>query len=175
MTDSSSGLSYQLLPAPWRRGCPPVLQTAMFSWTAGENAVAGHVLVGGSSIEWHANACSGQLQQQFAYTGPADLQATATSLADAVDTPYYSGIQHNLAVSGSSPMQVSGYQAWAVRFEVTYYGGESQGLTWTSELGAIVVVDLGPDHVPAVFYVSVPGNVGTGYVDTLIGSLRVVR
>jgi hypothetical protein len=172
LTDDASGLSYWMLPGPWRRGCPQVLQTPMFSWSAGENAVAGHVILGGSAIEWHANACSGQLQQQFAYAGPADLQATALSLVGALDPAYYSGVQHSLTVQDSSPMQVSGDQAWEVRFAVSYPDGASQGVTWTSELGAVVVVDRGASHVPAVFYVSVPGNLDTSDVGALVRSLR---
>jgi hypothetical protein len=173
VTDYSSGLSYRLFGSPWHRGCPSVLNTPMFSWTAGENAVAGHVLIGGSAIDWHANACSGQLQQQWAYSGPADLETTATSLVGALDPAYYAGVQHILMITDSSPMLVSGNQAWAVRFQVTYSDGASQGLTWTSESGAVVVVDRGPDHVPAVFYVSVPGDLDASDVDTLVGSLRV--
>jgi hypothetical protein len=146
----------------------------MFTWSAGENAVAGHVLIGGSAIDWHANACSGQLQQQFGYAGPPDLPATAMSLVAAVDPAYYAGVQHDLTVTDSAPMVISGYQAWAVRFEVTYPDGASQGLTWATEPGALVVVDRGPDHIPAVFYVSVPDNVGTDGVGTLIRSLRVI-
>jgi hypothetical protein len=175
LTDGPSGLSYRLLSAPWRRGCPQVLQTPMFSWSAGENAVAGHVLLGGSSIEWHANACSGQLQQQFAYAGPADLATTAMSLTDALDPAYYAGIQHNLQVQDSSPTLVSGHQAWEVRFQVIYAADPGQGVTWTSELGAVVVIDRGTDRVPSVFYVSVPDDVGTSAVGTLLGSLRAGR
>jgi hypothetical protein len=173
VTDYSSGLSYRLFGSPWRRGCPSVLQTPMFSWSAGENAVAGNVVIGGGSIQWHGNACSGQLQQQFAYTGPGDLQATAMSLVDALEPAYYAGIRHYLMVQDSSTMQVGGDQAWAVRFTVSYYPDTGQGVTWSSELGAVVVVDRGPDHVPALFYVSVPDKFNTTDVNTLIRSLRV--
>ncbi|MGH8921183.1 MAG: hypothetical protein ACRD0H_23095, partial [Actinomycetes bacterium] len=80
MTDTAAGLSYQLLSSPWRRGCPSDLNTPMFNWSAGENAVAGHVSISGSVIDWHGLACSGRLQQQFAYAGPADLEPTAMGL-----------------------------------------------------------------------------------------------
>jgi hypothetical protein len=173
VTDSASGLSYWQFSSPWRRGCPAELNTPVFSWSAGENAVAGHVVIGGSTIDWHANACSGQLQPQFNYSGPADLQTTATSLVGALDPAYYAGVQHNLAITDSSSTQVSGNQAWTVRFDVTYLGGASQGLTWTTESGAVVVVDRGQRHGPAVFYVSVPGDLNASDVDTLINSLRL--
>jgi len=173
LTDTTSGLSYQLLPSPWQRGCPSDLSTPMFSWTAGENTVAGHVSIGGSVIDWHGLACSGQLQQQFAYAGPADLEPTAMSLADALDQAFYSGVQHSRTLVDDSAMQVSGHQAWIIRFLMNYPNGASQGLTWSSELGAVVVVDRGASQPPTVFYVSVPANLGTQNVTTLIDSVRL--
>ena len=173
MTDTTSGLSYQRLPAPWSQGCPPDLNTPIFNWSAGENAVAGQVSIGGSVIDWHGLACSGQLQQQFAYAGPADLEPTAMGLVSALDPAYYGGVQHSRTIEDSSAMQVSGHQAWIVKFEMTYPDGASQGLTWSSEPGAVVVVDLGASQAPAVFYVSVPASLGTQNVTTLIDSLRV--
>src|SRR5437773_11676949 len=40
VTDVSSGLSYRMLGAPWRRGCPSNLNTFAFDWTGGENTRA---------------------------------------------------------------------------------------------------------------------------------------
>ncbi len=173
VTDSSSGLSYRLLSSPWRPGCPYALDTPMFSWSAGESAIAGPAFVAGSATDWYGNACSGLLQQQFQYSSAADLEPTATSLADALDLAYYSGLPHYLTVEGSSGMQVSGHQAWVVTFLLTYPAADSEGLAWTSEAGAVVLVDRGGGQAPAVFYVSVPSNLGTSAVGTLIGSLRL--
>jgi hypothetical protein len=173
VTDSSSGLSYRLLSSPWRAGCPGVLDTPMFSWSAGESAIAGPAFVAGSATDWYGDACSGLLQQQFQYSSAADLEPTATSLADALDLAYYSGLPHYLTVVGSSGMQVSGHQAWAVTFLLTYPAADSEGLAWTSEAGAVVLVDRGTGQAPAVFYASVPSNLGTSAVSTLIGSLRL--
>jgi hypothetical protein len=145
----------------------------VFSWSAGENAVAGQVSIGGSIIDWHGIACSGQLQQQFAYSGPADLEPAAMSLVGALDPAYYSGVQHYRTLEFSSAIQVSGHQAWVVKFGMNYPDGASQGLTWSSELGAVVVIDRGASQAPAVFYVSVPANLGTQNVTTLIDSLRL--
>ena len=173
VTDTASGLSYRMLASPWRQGCPSDLNTPMFNWSAGENTVAGHVNMGGSVIDWHGLACSGQLQQQFAYAGPADLEPTAMGLVGALDPAYYGGVQHSRAIEESSAMQVSGHQAWIVSFLMTYQDGASQGLTWTSEPGAVVVVDRGAGQIPAVFYVSVPASLGTQNLTTLLGSLRL--
>jgi hypothetical protein len=173
VTDASSGLSYQLLPSPWRQGCPSTLHTPVFSWSAGENAVAGQVVIGGSTIDWHGNACSGQLQPQFQYSGAADLETTTTSLAGALDPAYYTGVVHSRTIEASSAMQVSGHQAWMVKFLMNYSDAASEGLNWTSELGAVVVVDRGAAEAPAVFYVSVPANLGTANVTVLIDSLRL--
>jgi hypothetical protein len=173
VTDASSGLSYQLLSSPWRRGCPAVLNTPMFSWSAGENAVAGQVVIGGSPIDWHANACSGPLQPQFQYSGAADLEPTAMSLAGALEPAYYAGLQHGRTIEGSSSLKVSGHQAWMVKFLMTYPDAAGEGLHWSTELGAVVVVDRGAGDAPAVFYVSVPANLGTANVTVLLNSLRL--
>jgi hypothetical protein len=173
VTDSSSGLSYRLLSSPWRAGCADALDTPMFSWSAGESAIAGPAFVAGSATDWYGDACSGLLQQQFQYSSAADLEPTATSLADALDLAYYSGLPHYLTVEGSSGMQVSGHQAWVVTFLLTYPAADSEGLAWTSEAGAVVLVDRGGGQAPAVFYASVPSNLGTSAVGTLISSLRL--
>ena len=112
VTDASSGLSYRMLGSPWRHRLPVRPEHPAFNWSAGENTVAGHVSIGGSVIDWHGLACSGQLQQQFAYGGPADLEPTAMGLVGALDPAYYAGVQHTRATEESSAMQVSGHQAW---------------------------------------------------------------
>jgi hypothetical protein len=173
VADASSGLSYQLLSSPWRRGCPSILHTPMFSWTAGEHAVAGRVDIGGTMFDWHGNACSGQLEQQFAYSGPVDLAPVTMGVADAVDPAYYSGLQHDRTIESSSSMLVSGHPAWMVTFLMTYPDAASEGLSWTAEAGAVVVVDRGTGQAPAVFYASVPSNLGTSDVTTLVSSLRL--
>ena len=173
VADGSSGLSYRLLPSPWRRGCPGTLDTPMFSWTAGENAVAGRVSIGGTVIDWHGNACSGQLAQDFAYSGPADLEPVTMSVADAVEPAYYSGLRHHRSIESSSAMQVSGHQAWMVTFLMTYPDAAGEGLAWTSEAGAVVIVDRGAGRAPAVFYASVPSNLGTSDVAALVSSLQL--
>lgn len=171
--DASSGLSYQLLASPWRAECPLQLNTPMFSWSAGENAVAGRAIVNGASTSWYGTACSGLLGQQFAYSSPADLEPTAMGLVGALDPAYYSGLVHYRTLEGSSALTISGHQAWEVSFLMTYPDAASQGLAWSSESGAVVVADRGPGQVPAVFYVSVPSNLGASDVSTLVGSLRL--
>jgi hypothetical protein len=175
VADGSSGLSYRLLASPWRRGCPGVLDTPRFSWPAGEHAVAGRVSVGATMIDWHGNACSGQLRQQFAYSGPVDLEPVTMGITDAVEPAYYSGLRHDRTIETSSAMHVSGHPAWMITFLMTYPDAPSEGLAWTSEAGAVVVVDRGTGQAPAVFYTSVPSNLGTSDVGTLVSSLRLNR
>jgi hypothetical protein len=173
LTDVTSGLSYRRLGSPWQPGCPSSLNTPMFDWTAGESTVAGHVIIGGSVIDWHGLACSGRLQQQFSYTGPADLEPTAMGLAGALDSAYYAGVQHSRTTEASTAVKISGHQAWQIQFAMDYPNGASQGLTWNSELGAVVVADLGAGQAPAVFYVSVPASLGEANVTALLESLRI--
>jgi hypothetical protein len=174
ITDASAGLSYQLLTAPWQRGCPSILDTPMFNWTAGEHAVAGRVIIGGTVFDWHGNACSGQLRQQFTYSGPADLGPVTMAVANAVDPAYYSGLRHYRTIERSSATRISGHQAWIVTFLMIYPDAASEGLAWTSEAGAVVVVDRGAGRAPALFYASVPSNLGTSDVVTLVSSLQLM-
>jgi hypothetical protein len=171
VTDVTSGLSYRQLSAPWQQGCPSDLNTPMLDWTAGENTVAGQVDIGGSVIDWHGLACSGPLAQPFGYTGPADLQAVTTALVAAIDPAYYAGVRHSRTTEIDQATRVSGHRAWEIEFTMTYPNGARQGLTWSTELGAVVVADRGPDLAPAVFYVSVPATLGVPNVDVLIDSL----
>ncbi len=173
VADASSGLSYQLLSQPWQKGCPSILATPVFGWTAGEHATAGRATIGGSVINWHGNACSGLLGQAFSYAGPADLGPVATGVADATDPAYYAGLSHTRLTEESSSIQVSGHPAWMVTFTVSYPDAVQEHLAWTSETGAVVLVDRGTGQPPAVFYASVPSNLGTAAITTLVNSLRM--
>ena len=171
LTDGQSGLSYTQLASPWQPNCPGTLNNPQFTWTAGESAVAGQVNSGQTT--WYGEACSGPLPQQYGYNGVADLENVATQLANQFNSTYYSALSHNFAQEVSQPVQVSGHAAWEVKFLITYTNPQGQGLSWTDELGAVVVADSGSGTAPAVFYVSVPGNLNENNVDTLVSSLQL--
>jgi Protein of unknown function (DUF2510) len=171
LTDGQSGLSYTQLPTPWQPSCPGGLNNQSFTWTAGESAVAGQV--NGGQTAWYGAACSGPLPQQYGYNGVADLENVATQLANQFNGTYYSALSHNYTQEVSQPVQVSGHAAWEVKFLITYTNPQGQGLSWNDELAAVVVADSGTGTAPAVFYVSIPGNLGENNVDTLVSSLQL--
>jgi hypothetical protein len=171
LTDGQSGLSYTQLPNPWQPSCPGGLNNQGFTWTAGESAVAGQV--NGGQTTWYGTACSGPLPQQYGYNGVADLDNVATQLANQFNGTYYGALSHNFQQEVSQPIQVSGHAGWEVQFLITYTNPQGQGLSWNDELGAVVVADSGTGSAPAVFYVSIPGNLGENNVDTLVSSLQL--
>lgn len=171
LTDGQSGLSYTQLAAPWQPTCPSTLSGQNFTWTAGESAVAGQV--NGGQTTWYGEACSGLLPQQYGYSGVADLANVTTSLANQFNGSYYATLSHNYQPEESEPIQVSGHAGWEVKFLITYTNAQGQGLTWSDELGAVVVADSGAGVAPAVFYVSMPGNLGETNVDSLVSSLQL--
>jgi hypothetical protein len=171
LTDGQSGLSYTQLPNPWQPNCPSGLNNQQFTWTAGESAVAGQV--SGGQTTWYGTACSGPLPQQYGYNGVADLDNVATQLANQFNGTYYAPLSHNYQPEVSQPIQVSGHAGWEVKFLITYTSPQGQGLSWNDELGAVVVADSGNGGAPAVFYVSIPGNLGESNVDTLVSSLQL--
>ena len=171
LTDGQTGLSYAQLAAPWGPTCPGGLNSQGFSWTAGESALAGQV--NGGQTTWYGAACSAPLPQQYGYNGVADLANVTTTLANQFNGSYYQALSHNYQQELSQPVQVSGHAGWEVKFLITYTNVPGQGLSWNDEMGAVVVADSGTGAAPAVFYVSVPGNLGESNVDTLVSSLQL--
>jgi hypothetical protein len=171
LADGQSGMSYTQLPSPWQPTCPSGLNNQQFTWTAGESAIAGQV--NGGQTTWYGVACSGPLPQQYGYNGVADLENTATNLVNTFNGTYYGTLQHNFQQEVSQPLQVSGHAGWEIKFLMSYTNSQGQGLSWNDELGAVVVADLGSGVAPAVFYTSVPGNLGETNVDSLVSSLTV--
>jgi len=171
LADGQSGLSYTQLAAPWQPDCPSGLTNQAFTWTAGESAIAGQI--NGGQTTWYGAACSGPLPQQYGYNGVADLENTATNLVNTFNGAYYGALQHNFQQEVSQPVQVSGHAGWEIKFGMTYTNAQAQGATWSDEQGAVVVADLGQGLAPAVFYVSIPGNLGESNVDTLVSSLQL--
>jgi len=171
LTDGQTGLSYAQLASPWQPTCPGGLNSQGFSWTAGESAVAGQVNSGQTT--WYGAACSAPLPQQYGYTGVADLANVTTTLANQFNGSYYQALSHNYQPELSQPVQVSGHAGWEVKFLITYTNASGQGLSWSDEMGAVVVADSGTGAAPAVFYVSIPGNLGETNVDTLVSSLQL--
>lgn len=162
LADRESGLSYNLLPSPWRKGCP--MRDNPVRWSGGEGALAGHVRSDGQRIDWWANACSGVLPQRLQ---DASLAREATGAAAAIDTDR--ALPHHRTVTSSAAALIGGRRAWVVRFTVRYPG---ERLAWRSESGAVVVVTRPHGRPPAVFYASVPSNLGTVNLRALISSLR---
>ena len=172
VTDAASGLSYATLGSPWTAGCPATMNNGVFTWTAGENAVAGTIAAAGGA-PWYGSACSGLLGQQYAYTGVADLPQTAMNLVTAFDPTYYNTLPHVRSTVQNNPLQVSGHPAWIVEFQMTYPTAASLGLAWQTQLGAVVVVDRGTGQPPAVLYVTVPDNLGAANAGVILASLQL--
>jgi Protein of unknown function (DUF2510) len=172
VSDAASGLSYAQLAAPWQAGCPGTQNNAAFTWSAGENAVAGTIAAAGNA-PWYASACSGLLPQQYAYTGTADLPQTAMNLVSAFDSAYFAALPHVRSTVENNPLQVSGHAGWLVEFQMTYQNAAGQGLAWPTQMGAVVVVDRGTGQPPAVLYVTVPSNLGQANVGIVLASMQL--
>jgi hypothetical protein len=174
VTDSVSGLSYSLLSSPWSSGCPGGLSSQQtLTWTAGESAAAGQFSNNGQPVTWYGEACSGPLTQQYGYTGVSDLEPVATNLVNQFDGPYYGALNHQRTQLASTPVSVSDHPGWEVKYLETYPNAASMGLPFNSEEAAVIVVDQGNGGPPAVFFVSVPSNLGVTWVDSLVSTLSL--
>ncbi len=174
VADSVSGLSYSLLSSPWATGCPGSLSSQQtLTWTAGEAAIAGQFTNNGQQVTWYGEACSGPLTQQYGYSGVSDLEPVTMNLVNQFDGPYYGALNHQRTQLASIPVSVSGHPGWEVKYLETYPYAASMGLPFNSEEAAVVVVDQGNGGPPAVFFVSVPSNLGVTWVDSFVGSLAL--
>jgi hypothetical protein len=171
LSDSQSGLSYTQLASPWQTGCPGDLNNGAFTWTFGESAVAGQV--NGGQTTWYGEACSGPLPQSYGYNGVADLENTATNLANTFENAYYGALNHAATQEISQPVQISGHAGWEYTYLITYTNAQGQGVTWADEQAAVVVADTGTGNTPAVFFTSIPANLGEPNVATLVSSLQL--
>ena len=86
---------------------------------------------------------------------------------------YYNGLAHGFQQEVSQPVNINGHAGWEIKFLMTYTNAQGQGLQWTNEEGAVVVADNGSAIPPAVFFTSIPGNLGEGNVDSLVSSLKL--
>lgn len=173
LSDTTSGLAYTQFGSPWQATCPSGLDQQGFGWSAGESAVAGEVTINGQQTPWYGNACSGPLPAQYGYTSVADLSSVTSTLASTFENTFYNGLNHTVSQLASTPMSVSGHAAWEIKYLITYTDASGQGLTWTSEEGAVVLADRGTGVEPAVFYVSMPSNLNENNIDSLVASLTL--
>jgi hypothetical protein len=171
LSDGQSGLSYTQLASPWQASCPSDLNNGAFSWTSGESAVAGQVNNGQNT--WYGEACSGPLPAQYGYSGVAELENTATNLANTFEGAYYGALAHTAAEEVSQPVTISGHAGWEITFSLTYTNAQAQGATWSDEQAAVVVADTGTPNTPAVFFTSIPANLGESNVAKLVESLQL--
>jgi hypothetical protein len=169
ITDGTSGLSYAELASPWSPTCPSDLNTEGFAWTTGESAIAAQI--NGGQTAWYSEACSAPLPQQAGYNGVADLENVTTNLVNQFTGTFYNALPHGFQQQVSQPVTVSGHAGWEIKYLITYQN--TQGLPFANEEGAVVVADLGSQLPPAMFFTSIPGNLGEGNVDTLVSSLRL--
>ena len=152
-------------------GLPERAWPARSRWTAGEAAVAGQI--NGGQTTWYGEACSGPLPAQYNYTGASDLENTATNVASTLGNAYYTALAHTSSPVLSQPVSVSGHPGWEIEYQLTYTNAAAQGATWTTEEGAVVVVDTGAGNTPVVFFASVPNTLGATTVNSLVSSLQL--
>src|SRR6201995_1026380 len=95
------------------------------------------------------------------------------NLVNAFDPAYFNGLPQVRSTQENNPPQVRGHAGWIVEFQMTYQTAGSQGLAWQAQLGAVVVVDRGTGQPPAVLYVTVPNNLGTANVGTILSPMQM--
>lgn len=178
ITDETAGLAYTKLGGEWSDN--PIPETSSFRSTLG--FTHGQVApvqqdYDGPDSSYVASAYSGRLPDSVSYDGPDDLQAANTSFGRSIESqpePGGSYPTHTRQDLESRAHTVSGKRAWYSKFRLTFPQAESKGWNWRTETVVFVLIDMGEDERPAVFYVSIPdSHQNGGDLDMLVNSLKV--
>ncbi|MQA96959.1 MAG: DUF2510 domain-containing protein [Streptosporangiales bacterium] len=168
LVDQASGLSFKLLPKPWKRAGATYAEP----WTAGQFAVAQQDYDGDGDGapdgDYIASVFCGELPERYTYTGTRGLRGTATELAQSfLADPGTYPQPNQTEVTASRKMKIGAHQAWVVTAELTFPTAADMKWKWRSEETAFLVVDKGTAR-PAAMYISIPDNVdGTSVKDVL--------
>ncbi|WP_170223198.1 DUF2510 domain-containing protein [Nonomuraea turkmeniaca] len=172
ITDPQAGVSYQV-PEGWtvpERINSPTPSPTQQLYTAGAQAVSQEDFV--EDDDWIGNVYSGLLNELYPYSGASGLGDTAKAVFVDFSTKYY-GPPHESKIVADKAMKVGDRDAWLLQFELDFTKvSEEKGYKWKKENGAIVLVDRGSGERPAIFYVSVPDNLGTDVVGKVLSSLK---
>ncbi|MEW9551304.1 DUF2510 domain-containing protein [Nonomuraea sp. NPDC050783] len=173
IADAKSGVSFEV-PAGWKvpeqinpDNLPPNVQR----WTSSVEAVSQEDF-DGKGGRWVGNVSTGVLNEIYPYTGATALRTSAQAVFMDFSTRFYS-VAHESKVVADKAMKVGDRDAWLLQFELDFTkASKENGYKWKKENGAIVLVDRGGGERPAIFYVSVPDNLGTDVVGKVLGSLK---
>ncbi|MFI7706432.1 DUF2510 domain-containing protein [Nonomuraea sp. NPDC049480] len=173
ITDPQAGISYSV-PDDWTvppainpPSPPPTLQL----WTGGVQAVSQANVIDGD--DWIGNVFSGVLNELYPYSGAASgMSETAKAVFMDFTTRYYA-LPHESKIVAEKAMKIGDRDAWVLQFELDFTKvSEEKNYKWKKENGAIVLMDRGSGERPAILYTSVPDNLGTDVVATVLGSLK---
>ncbi|MFI6598175.1 DUF2510 domain-containing protein [Nonomuraea sp. NPDC050536] len=171
ITDPVAGLSYAP-PSGWQvpdiadvNGTDPQAQ----AWSSAVQQTAQAKYNGKS--DWIGNVYTGVLNDLFPYGSSQDLQNLTGTVF--IDFQKYYDIQHTQKIVQSKAIKIGDKDAWVLQFKLDFSAeSKKKGYKWNTENGAIVLMDRGEGERPAIFYMSVPDNLGTNVVEQVLASLK---
>jgi hypothetical protein len=170
VTDTTAGLSYDRLGAPWTSAGSGWLRPDLFS--------GGQVAVVQSPFEQYASFNATSLSgvprpaESTGYTGPQDLPTVARHVTGRILAEHFAMAKTQTTVF-SGARTVDGHRAWLERFRLDFTEARTRGWKFTADTVAILVVDRG-DRRLGELWVSVPDTFpGQGDVDQVLGSVNV--
>ncbi len=172
VTDPRAGISFKV-PEGWT--VPEADQVTssdprVQSWSSAVQK-SSHANYDGKGGDWIGNVFTGTLNEIYPYTGVSGLSDTAKTVF--ADFGKYYQMPHETKIVADEATKIGGRDAWLLRFEFDFTKeSEKNGYKWKKENGAIVLMDRGEGERPAMVYVSVPDNLGTGVVDEVLSSLK---
>ncbi|MEU6725708.1 DUF2510 domain-containing protein [Nonomuraea wenchangensis] len=172
IADTRTGISYEV-PEGW--SVPPQLNPdnpppTRQLWSSSVEKTS-HENYDGKGGTWVGNVSTGVLNELYPYTGASGLRATAQAVF--MDFAQFYSVAHETKIAADKAIKIGDREGWLLQFELDFTkAAKENGYKWKKETGAIVLMDRGANEQPALLYVSVPDNLGTGVVDKVVGSLK---
>jgi hypothetical protein len=165
--DEVSGISYPFLGTGWSEWA--LWNQAETTETAGQFFTTQEATPGGTTFI--SQCTSGPLVEAFGWSGPADLAATTSLVAESVRLNYYPG-PNERTVMRDEARTVDGHAAHLYEFQLSW---DVEGYDATGERAALLLIDVGRP-APALLYISIPNTHAElyGTIDRVLEAVEVL-
>jgi hypothetical protein len=165
--DEVSGISYPFLGNGWSEWA--LWNQAETTETAGQFFTTQEATPGGTTFI--SQCTSGPLVEAFGWSGPADLAATTSLVAESVRLNYYPG-PNERTVMRDEARTVDGHAAHLYEFQLSW---DVEGYDATGERAALLLIDVGRP-APALLYISIPNTHAElyGTIDRVLEAVEVL-
>jgi hypothetical protein len=169
VTDSTLGITYPRLGAPWTDAGGEWLRSGYF--TAGQVSVVQRPFE--SYASFNATSLSGPLRadESAGYTGPANLSAAAQRVTQRILREHFALNERRTSLF-SGRTGVGGLTAWLERFRLDFPDAAARNWKFTADTVMVLTIDAGHGKL-GVLWLSAPDTFpNQGDLDLVLGNVK---